>query len=680
MADDSWVECYRLQHESSETWAKKRHFLLAYCNRFEEDRLLCLAQAYVNIVELGCSYPKTLMDEVGSLAADIGEPLKYRGKTIAFVRAEDGSTSESSQQMSEAKQRTLRQPLTVTIKSVYGEKTFVTGRSTVQGSLGKRAIHEDFSPGYSATDAMAAQGLSAVKQEQDDMRFFPKKIKCEKNDLMFSPEILKEAREIKPHPPQKLGLKSQSNNGYPKKLMKEVGTLSSDLSESLPNEPPAWRNRDPNEQQTWMNCELPNLRRVAKVLAIMSTQDQFACERIEVACSKLRILHKVVYSKVDRLPKNPLWRADVYLDGVRLASSDAEKNKNTAKHKAYQAAELRLRALPPEATVAAALDGKGKVIVEPPKPVEVEAKVESSDDTGKTHVSEKIQIPGLIIVLEPECLDGSSNYVSTLHNSVTACRLKMNCDHVLLVEKRSCNEPLHRCRLIIENKVVSEATGPSKPGAKEVACKLALDTLRKTHPVIKVHDASSTPSVFLSDMKGSGQSDQLGANNIGMKMLQNMGWTGGGIGKKGREGIEEPITVNDIYQGHMGLGHAGSSTKSLAKGVNKLLAKYMDSHEENELVFSSELSKEERELVHKTAQKLGLKSQSRNKDGNRYLIVKRKQHPSEILHHLLANGGRYGRYELVAQASEESEAVNSEDELEPLSDDDVGQPAFGYVL
>ncbi|XP_014670561.1 PREDICTED: uncharacterized protein LOC106811456 [Priapulus caudatus] len=288
--------------------------------------------------------------------------------------------------------------------------------------------------------------------------------------------------------------------------------------------------------------------------------------------------------------------------------------------------------------------------------------MQSSVEAKRVHVDEKVHVPGLI-VLEPECFNGSINDVSILQNSVTASHLKMECYHRLLVEQHSRRNPVYRCRVMIDNKVVSEATGPSKPGAKELACKLALDTLRKTHPVIKVHDAANIPNVFLSDLKSSEQTDRLGSNNIGMKMLQNMGWTGGGIGKKGSEGIKDPITVHDIYQGHRGLGHVGSSTKLLAKGVKKLLTDYIQSYEENDLVFSLELSKDERELVRQAAQKLGLKSQTKN----RYLTIKRKQHPTEILHQLVVNGGRYGRYELISKAGGESQALNYKDKLESLS-------------
>jgi hypothetical protein len=42
-------------------------------------------------------------------------------------------------------------------------------------------------------------------------------------------------------------------------------------------------------------------------------------------------------------------------------------------------------------------------------------------------------------------------------------------------------------------------------------------------------------------------------SNRGYQMLRKMGWTGGGLGKKGKEGIEEPIVVNKVC-GRRGLG------------------------------------------------------------------------------------------------------------------------------
>ncbi|CAF2086226.1 unnamed protein product [Rotaria magnacalcarata] len=62
---------YRLPTESKNQWNLRKRFLEKYWDKYDEDRLLCLAQCYVNMRCLGCKYSKSLDSLVEGLAEDI---------------------------------------------------------------------------------------------------------------------------------------------------------------------------------------------------------------------------------------------------------------------------------------------------------------------------------------------------------------------------------------------------------------------------------------------------------------------------------------------------------------------------------------------------------------------------------------------------------------------------------
>lgn len=87
MAD---IERLRQRWESDEHWAMRREFILQHRDRFSENRLLCLAQTYVNMELLGCVYPTAVTECVRELSASL--PKKDRPKIpkvapVAFVKA-----------------------------------------------------------------------------------------------------------------------------------------------------------------------------------------------------------------------------------------------------------------------------------------------------------------------------------------------------------------------------------------------------------------------------------------------------------------------------------------------------------------------------------------------------------------------------------------------------------------
>lgn len=67
------IDSFRNPYETDKEWKLKKAFIEKYQGRFEETRLLCLAQCYVNVETMGCRYPNELMLELKELTED----LKY---------------------------------------------------------------------------------------------------------------------------------------------------------------------------------------------------------------------------------------------------------------------------------------------------------------------------------------------------------------------------------------------------------------------------------------------------------------------------------------------------------------------------------------------------------------------------------------------------------------------------
>ncbi|KAH3779398.1 hypothetical protein DPMN_157200 [Dreissena polymorpha] len=61
------VESFRNPNESNTEWKMRRKFLLAHHETLDVDRLVCLANCYVNVEVYGCTYPVETMRELKAL-------------------------------------------------------------------------------------------------------------------------------------------------------------------------------------------------------------------------------------------------------------------------------------------------------------------------------------------------------------------------------------------------------------------------------------------------------------------------------------------------------------------------------------------------------------------------------------------------------------------------------------
>lgn len=72
------IDAQRKPWEIDDHWMLRRDFLSAHVDKFPPDRLLCLAQLFVNIETMGTTYPAELMKLIRELSADVESLTRFR--------------------------------------------------------------------------------------------------------------------------------------------------------------------------------------------------------------------------------------------------------------------------------------------------------------------------------------------------------------------------------------------------------------------------------------------------------------------------------------------------------------------------------------------------------------------------------------------------------------------------
>ena len=212
----------------------------------------------------------------------------------------------------------------------------------------------------------------------------------------------------------------------------------------------------------------------------------------------------------------------------------------------------------------------------------------------------------------------------------------------------------------VEGQVVADVIAYSKMASKIEASQKAVDKLREQCWTIltkQVHD-SNAPEITKEEMfadlascvtssNNASMTTPIGDNNLGKKLLQKMGWRGGGIGKDGA-GIEEPVTMKQVINREgLGLDAKRGISSDFRTRVTELLESYAASERQDDLVFSPHFRKDERIIIHNECRRLNLKSKSNGQGNTRYLIVRRKRSAYQLLDHVMRCGGETARYKVV---------------------------------
>ena len=214
---------------------------------------------------------------------------------------------------------------------------------------------------------------------------------------------------------------------------------------------------------------------------------------------------------------------------------------------------------------------------------------------------------------------GPENPISLLYGN--AHRAKKTIEFQAL----GMNDGLYSCAVVIDSILVATGQASNKKEAKHKCAEQAVQILRASQPVVDELLLHEKAQVVEKDHLAAGNkvdAPRISENNLGSQMLRKMGWTGGGLGSEGK-GRADPVLVDET-QGRRGLGRDATDG-----GVNKVSVKntirnfIMDSHRK-ELKFSSDLSREDRAVVHKICQQHGLRHKSFGTGEGRYLVISKQ--------------------------------------------------------
>jgi len=210
-------------------------------------------------------------------------------------------------------------------------------------------------------------------------------------------------------------------------------------------------------------------------------------------------------------------------------------------------------------------------------------------------------------------------------------------------------ESSYRCTYYYVSAELGSGLALTKPSAKIQAAQKALEYLRSQcySVVIKTQLETSEETVSRAGMIQDIMT-AIPSSNIGSQLLKKMGWTSGGLGKTG-QGIAEPVTTKTIIKREgLGLDAEKGIPKNFLPKIQSIIHKYARSNDQKDLMFEAEFSKEERAIIHKEAQAIGLKSQSYGKGDNRHITLKRKRNPVELYRYIMDMGGETDKYRLVS--------------------------------
>ncbi|XP_072170748.1 uncharacterized protein [Diadema setosum] len=621
MADDKYVETFRLINEPDNHWKARKTFIMRNWDDYpEEMQLISLSMVWANMTFDGCKYCPELMDRVRDMAAGVGDTSstvglargsscqeKDRVGNQGLKRIKGESTEPRSK-----RQRLAEDTNTSSVSASQNESCLQQG--SIQNQTSGRLTAKDITGSIECIDGgvplitvypSCSKSAAATKEEYDKLGSFCGAFKAKCKGLQTSDDQLRQLL---------LNLLYSSGTNYAFDYM-----LTEDTSGQ-------WQAKLVVSSVLCGVC-----RSSTKKAAKQNLLNSFAHSLIEN--------HTIVIQ--EGLPLDPKLGCS-----SKIWYDPCYSNQSPEGVKACKAltTEPQSETLQTESNTISATS----ILEQLPHDVR-------TNDLNRV-IAPAPRIPGFFLYETME--DGSNhtpieNPICKIMNSASVS--KLHADFQTEEYPRPKNSSAVLCTVYISSRRVGVGLALNVREAKHLAAHNALRALEMTHVTLRKTSATDGEAVGRSQLTDdSNQETSIAESNVGHKLLKMMGWKGeGGLGKTG-EGIAVPVkaTGNDSSS-KAGLGFdlaqlKDPDTKQLDNGKTwQFLQAYASSTNDEDLVFSKDFSINERKVVHGMALKLGLKTKSRGKGDDRYMTVSRKWDVHRLVQALAEKGGRIGNYELV---------------------------------
>lgn len=705
---------YRQPWESDEHWTLRKEFIERFQDDFPEDRLLCLAQVYSNVELLGCSYPAPVMLHIRELSKHLNECKELRGKrkeraAIQFVKEKQkappprnswnnsGSLLKKRKSSGSDLQANRDVPSGTSSKILKtSDSKLLSDGSSVCGS-GSKDLSTAEPPSHSKCSTVcvdAAQGSSKNTAQSDSSSALSTSEvhsqtamlpKCVKDNIAGILQFIRKSLSVQNTPLEilnnigsKFSLKVDFNYKYFSDSTGPVHECSVEIDNvflAKAKEPTKKKARSeaaklvvdmlmgPLTKMEESSCSIssvPNTRIQAEEKCMGGTLSQ-NCAVNKTSTPGVKSSNSTPGKKSDTNGNNSLNNHN-----SRMCENACQRNLSNARihHDPWSqrvAPDVYQNSgnMPntwttepnPWLNNIAAKSGAwiNNSFTEPDpwannaKPVRP-VRHQSRQDSDCSN-----PFPQFLVILDNSDITKLDNAASIFTHSANFNHVPFQFEYETLVTN---SQSTTRGQIILNGQALCSAEGENKQAAKEAVAKVALSILRKTAHTIKVNDEHEGGfTVTRSQVFNTSESNNsLTESNIGCKMLKMMGWSGGGIGKTGRQGIEEPVKAVEKHKFGQGLGYTkkGNEEVSFTARAEQIIQDYAKSKSSSDLIFSTEFSKEERKEIHRIAAKYNLKNNSKGGKGDgRHIIISRRYTAQQLLNCLRKAGGRTHKYELL---------------------------------
>lgn len=631
-------ENYRNSYESDHEWNLRKAFIMAHHDKLPENRLICLANCFINSDIYGAAYPAAVMKELSTLKQDLGAIIeeleernqaKQKAKEVKFVKASDSGDTEKSS-------------------------------SSDHGHPSHHSSHHHHHHTSHSDHGHGSKESSSSHSHKHEQHAKTEKLGSFEQALLFGSS-----------PPKRKRALSASDHDSKPKIMTFVKSDSSYISTDNVNQPSTSLGATP-EHSSGYKAAMKNFESaVGKHVQPHGEMDvMFSALRnkiFEMIEQKLQRNNSIEFlqlclDKVKMVATTPCapvlngQHCEMQIESIVIATGEGKKKK-VAKHNAWDNALEKLKkpyyqivSINPEKkelqTSDTPFDSVPEVVAAETPAVLTKCGLEEVATRGMKRLHPDMNMLQNFIIIEP--LAPKFNTITALATiSCSAAFSKMK----LVFDPREHNGE-HWCRVLLEHEVLSDMPGPTSKDAKNAAAEKALEKLRQHCYTIKTKKHEDTEQSALSREEVLGEiakSEEKIDSGIGNKLLKMMGWSGGGIGKKGT-GIAEPVKADAGVINRQGLGLSSEQgiTQSFIKCIRDVISDYAKSGRQDDMKFSPTFSNEERAVIHKECRKYGLRTRSHGRrNDDRYLVVSRKRTANELISHIMDSGGSTSKYELI---------------------------------